>query len=29
VTFLFSTHDPTVMGYAKRMIRLHDGAIVN
>jgi putative ABC transport system ATP-binding protein len=29
VTFLFSTHDPTVMGYAKRIIRLHDGAIVN
>lgn len=29
VTFLFSTHDPTVMGYARRIIRLHDGAIVN
>jgi putative ABC transport system ATP-binding protein len=29
VTFLFSTHDPTVMGYAKRIIRLHDGAIVD
>ncbi len=29
VTFLFSTHDPTVMGYAKRIIKLHDGAIVN
>ena len=29
VTFLFSTHDPTVVGYAKRIIRLHDGAIVD
>jgi putative ABC transport system ATP-binding protein len=29
VTFLFSTHDPVVMGYARRIIRLHDGAIVN
>ena len=28
VTFLFSTHDPTVVGYAKRIIRLHDGSIV-
>jgi len=28
VTFLFSTHDPTVVAYAKRIIRLHDGAIV-
>jgi putative ABC transport system ATP-binding protein len=29
VTFLFSTHDPTVVGYAKRIVKLHDGAIVN
>jgi putative ABC transport system ATP-binding protein len=29
VTFLFSTHDPTVMEYARRIIRLHDGEIVN
>jgi len=29
VTFLFSTHDPTVVAYAKRIIRLHDGSIVN
>jgi len=28
VTFLFSTHDPTVVAYAKRIIRLHDGTIV-
>ena len=28
VTFLFSTHDPTVVGYAKRIITIHDGAIV-
>ncbi|HUI09201.1 MAG TPA: ABC transporter ATP-binding protein [Bacteroidota bacterium] len=28
VTFLFSTHDPTVVAYAKRIIRLHDGSIV-
>lgn len=29
VTFLFSTHDPLVMKYAKRVIRLHDGMIVD
>ena len=29
VTFLFSSHDPLVLGYAKRVIKLHDGAIVN
>jgi len=26
-TFLFSTHDPIVSGYAKRNIHLFDGAI--
>ncbi len=29
VTFLFSTHDPLVMKYAKRVIKLHDGMIVD
>lgn len=29
VTFLFSTHDPVVVKYAKRVIRLHDGEIVH
>lgn len=29
VTFLFSTHDPVVMQYAKRLVKLHDGVIVN
>lgn len=29
VTFLFSTHDPLVMRYAKRQVKLHDGVIVN
>ena len=29
VTFLFSTHDPVVVKYAKRVIRLHDGKIVD
>ena len=29
VTFLFSTHDPLVLKYAKRVVKLHDGAIVN
>ncbi len=29
VTFLVSTHDPTVMERAKRLIRLRDGQIVN
>ena len=28
VTFLFSTHDPVVVKYAKRVIRLHDGEII-
>lgn len=28
VTFLFSTHDPMVMGRARRVVRLKDGAIV-
>ncbi|MGD0338961.1 MAG: ABC transporter ATP-binding protein [Bacteroidota bacterium] len=28
VTFLFSTHDPVVVRYAMRVIRLHDGEIV-
>jgi len=26
-TFVFSTHDPMVMGYARRLISLHDGQI--
>ena len=26
-TFLFSTHDPVVMGYARRLVRLVDGKI--
>ena len=26
-TFLFSTHDPMVMHYAKRLIKVHDGKI--
>lgn len=29
VTFLFSTHDPLVMRYARRVIKLHDGTIVD
>jgi putative ABC transport system ATP-binding protein len=29
VTFLFTTHDPVVMQYAKRLVKLHDGVIVN
>lgn len=29
VTFLFSTHDPLVLKYARRVIKLHDGVIVN
>lgn len=28
-TFIISTHDELVMGYAKRLIRLHDGRIVD
>lgn len=26
-TFIFSTHDPMVMGYAKRLLKIHDGRI--
>ena len=29
VTFLFSTHDQLVLSYAKRVVKLHDGMIVN
>jgi putative ABC transport system ATP-binding protein len=29
VTFLFSTHDPLVMQHARRLVKLHDGVIVN
>ena len=29
VTFLFSTHDPVVIEHAGRVVRLHDGMIVN
>ncbi|MFZ1081817.1 MAG: ABC transporter ATP-binding protein [Candidatus Kryptoniota bacterium] len=29
VTFLFSTHDQLVMQHAKRIVKLHDGVIVN
>ncbi len=29
VTFLFSTHDPLVLGHARRVVKLHDGVIVN
>lgn len=29
VTFLFSTHDPQVMAFATRLVRLHDGRIVS
>jgi putative ABC transport system ATP-binding protein len=28
VTFLFSTHDPLVMGRARRNVKLHDGRVV-
>jgi putative ABC transport system ATP-binding protein len=28
-TFIFSTHDPMVMEFAGRLVRLHDGAIVS
>jgi putative ABC transport system ATP-binding protein len=28
-TFLFSTHDPMVMGLARRLVTLHDGQIVS
>jgi len=29
ITFLFSTHDPLVMGAARRLIRLHDGLVAS
>ncbi len=29
ITFIFSTHDKMVMDYAKRIINLHDGMVVN
>lgn len=29
VTFIFSTHDPMVMERARRVIKLHDGALVS
>ena len=28
-TFVFSTHDPMVMDFARRLLRLHDGAIAS
>ncbi|MCX7029810.1 MAG: ABC transporter ATP-binding protein [Spirochaetes bacterium] len=28
-TFVFSTHDPMVMAFARRLIRLHDGAVAS
>ena len=28
-TFIFSTHDPMVMDFARRLVRLHDGAIAS
>ena len=28
-TFIFSTHDPMVMAFARRLLRLHDGAIAS
>ena len=28
-TFVFSTHDPMVMGRARRLVRLHDGAVAS
>ena len=29
VTFLFSTHDPLVLKYARRVVKLHDGVLIN
>jgi putative ABC transport system ATP-binding protein len=29
VTFLFSTHDPQVLHYARRIVKIHDGKLVN
>ena len=28
ITFLFATHDPVMMEYANRIVRLHDGKII-
>ena len=28
-TFIFSTHDPMVMDYARRLVKLHDGRVVS
>jgi putative ABC transport system ATP-binding protein len=28
-TFVFSTHDPMVMGFARRLVRLHDGSVTS
>lgn len=28
MTFIFSTHDPMVMDYARRLVRLHDGKVL-
>jgi putative ABC transport system ATP-binding protein len=28
-TFIFSTHDPMVMNFARRLVRLHDGAVAS
>ena len=29
VTFVFSTHDPRVMEHARRVVRIHDGVMVD
>ena len=29
VTFLFATHDPLVLSYARRVVKLHDGVIID
>jgi len=29
MTFVFSTHDPMVMDYSRRLIRLHDGLVAS
>jgi putative ABC transport system ATP-binding protein len=28
-TFIFSTHDPDIMKHAQRVVRLHDGKVIN
>jgi len=28
VTFLFSTHDPAIVEYARRILHIHDGRII-